>query len=140
MMPNNHHPAQPGLYKRSLKYRLSHISIGELARLLETALEAQVGPFRGELITPRLLTWWFVRTREGFNWLYRYLEYPLPPWPEALGRAAAHVDGIESAHRCLRGYNGGTQRFYIFKQHEYWRQASPTEITEQLCLDESRII
>lgn len=65
--------------KRSLKYRLSHIPIADLVQLLESALEAQVGPFRGELITPRLLTLWFVRTREGFNLLYEYLEHPLPP-------------------------------------------------------------
>jgi len=138
MIPENHPwPRSVGENEPLSKHQVSHISMGDLVRLLEAALEAKVGPFGGELVTPKMLSIWFIKTRVGFSWLHRYFAVPLAPWPEVIGRAASHVEGIESAHRCLRSYNGGTQRFYIFKRHQHWRHASPTEIAAQLCLYES---
>ena len=114
--------------KQPTKYQQEHISRAELIRLLEAALESGVGPFGSELVTPTMLTHWLCRTGDGFRLLDTYLATPIAPWPIAIGRVISEVDGIEPAQRCLRAYSYSPVRFYILRNHEHWRQASPAQI------------
>lgn len=125
--------------ERYRRYQRNHVSTQDLVWLLEDALGAQVGPFAGELTTPRLLTVWLTQTKEGLDWLFRYMEYPLPPWPEVIGRAVVRIPAIESMRRTLPRYRRGYQHtVYILKYHEQWRQAPPSVVALRLYLDESR--
>jgi hypothetical protein len=123
--------------KPPTKYQLEHVSRAELIRLLEAALALGAGPFGRELVTPSMLTLWFCQTSEGFSLLYEYLSEAIPPWPIAIGRVVSEVDGMEAAQRCLRPYSDSPIRFYILKNHAYWRNASPLDIMDELCRNDT---
>lgn len=120
-----------------IQYQMKHVSVLELTWLLEDACKAQVGPFAREMVTPRVLLDWLTLTPEGQRWLVLYLGYPQPPQLTTLGRAIAQIPSIEIIHRVLPNYcTGGHRRVYIFKSHEYWKQASRAEMAWRLQLDE----
>ena len=124
--------------ERYLRYQSRHVSTQDLVWLLEAALEAKAGPFSGELTTPQLLYIWLTQTSQGLEWLFRYLEHPLPPWPEVIGRAVVRIPAIESMRRTLPRYRRGYQHtVYILRDHERWRKAPPSVVARQLYLDEA---
>ena len=123
----------PRCEKPPTKYQREHISRAELIRLLEAALARGAGPFGLELVTPSMLTHWFCKTKEGCLLLCEFLTEPIPPWPIAIGRVVSEVDGMEPTQRCLRAYNDSPIRFYILKNHAYWRNASPLDVMDELC-------